>query len=208
MIDLRVLIHRLFMSSPAHLEPPLSHYERLRRVVIVAQQSACNFGYFRGAYSVKDDDSPSDYDDIRARVTNNFLDVGVLEWVKLFYRREQHAWQQYIPAAQRDAFKAGLLAAVGLSESEWDAYVDSFREYRDKFIAHLDSKRVMSPPMLDIAISALAYYMQYLDDNDPFGETMEEYQFDMRRLVELSFTTAVAFMRREGLPPASCAAPA
>ena len=176
-------------------EKPLSPLERFRRVLILAQHAASNFGYFRAAFSLKDEPSLPEYDDIRARIANNFLDTGVTEWCKLFVDRERHSWQRYIAADQREDFRDGLLAAVGMTIDEWDGYVLKVLTYRDKFIAHLDSLRVMNTPLLDPAIRALTYYAEYLRRNSISANTLDQSEFDIITLFERCQQIGSAYLK-------------
>ena len=114
--------------------------------------------YFRGAR-----ESPSGWRDQSANpdsdfwwtMSNNCLDVCVLEFCKLFADQQgkkygKHHWQNV--ATQDPArFEADLLDHVGISAAEWEDYLRKIRRYRDKFVAHLDDDRVMRPPRLDYA---------------------------------------------------------
>lgn len=176
-------------------EQPISSCERFRRVLILAHHAASNFAYFRAASSLKDEPSLPEYDDIRARIANNFLDTGVTEWCKLFVERERHSWQRYLAADQREGFRDGLLATVGMTMVEWDTYVLKVLTYRDKFLAHLDSLRVMNTPLLDPAIRALAYYADYLRKHSEYADTLNQREFDIIALLERRQRVGSAFLK-------------
>ncbi|MFL9999130.1 hypothetical protein PQR34_47920, partial [Paraburkholderia sediminicola] len=50
----------------------------------------------------------------------------------------------------------------GLTEAEFDAYIDDMLKYRDKFVAHLDSDETMVPPKLRVARKSVAFLYHYL----------------------------------------------
>jgi len=49
-----------------------------------------------------------------------------------------------------------------MSEQEFLAYVGKVREYRDKFVAHLDLEEVMRPPVLEIMKKSVSYLYDFL----------------------------------------------
>jgi hypothetical protein len=78
-------------------------------------------------------------------VNGNFIDACVLEWCKLLGDpKGQHYWERVVRDTGK--FKADLLKHLKFSESEFDGFRAEMREYRDKFIAHLDSELVMNIP--------------------------------------------------------------
>jgi hypothetical protein len=168
--------------------------ERFRRVIITAQHCAANIAYWRAARSLASEPTAPKHRDVRTRTANNFLDVGVLEWCKLFVDSERHAWRRVIPADKREEFFVGMLTAVGKTAAEWDAYIDPFKLYRDKFIAHLDSERTMCPPVLDAALEALIFYMDYLKDHDPLAANITPEQFDIRSFYEKLRTDSLDYL--------------
>lgn len=118
-------------------EAPLTELEKMRRVLIVVQSAGLNFGYFRGAKAMTHEEVEDELTDIQRRIDNNFLDMGVFDWCKLFAQRENQYWGRFIPIDKRDAFAQGLFKAVGKDEAAWESYVDEFLVYRDKFLGTL-----------------------------------------------------------------------
>ena len=89
------------------------------------------------------------------------FDQCVLEWCKLFGDlKGEHAWPNIVidPAA----FEAALLSQLVVSATVFDDYRINMREYRDKFVAHLDSERVMNIPNLDTAKASVALYHDHI----------------------------------------------
>ncbi len=56
--------------------------------------------------------------------------------------------------------------AVDQTEDEFDSYVEEMKTYRDKFIAHLDSKEVMNIPKLRVARKSVSFLYDYLLANE------------------------------------------
>ncbi len=101
------------------------------------------------------------YKTIWTTVNGNFMDICVLEWCKLFADpRGKHYWQKVV--SDPGVFTRGLLQELGISEQEFDTYADGVREYRDKFVAHLDSEEVMTPPVLRVLKNSVSYLYDFL----------------------------------------------
>jgi hypothetical protein len=160
-------------------EPPMTHTERIRRIFITARTCAANFAYYRAAYkSSQSDGSAGSRPHILTQACNNFIDIGLIEWAKLFHEREHHSWQRHV--ANKDEFERGLLAVVKMDGEQWDAYFDEVKTYRDKFVAHLDLNRQMKIPNLGPALASLFYYAKYLREHEPIEQMMNEIEADVR----------------------------
>ena len=91
------------------------------------------------------------------QVSNNFLDIAVLEWGKLLGDdRDKHFWRNVV--ADPTAFEAGLLAHLEMTKSDFADLTKKMRRYRDKFVAHLDSDSKMEIPRLTAALAANSIY--------------------------------------------------
>lgn len=91
--------------------------------------------------------------------------MAVLEWCKLFGdKRGQQSWRKVV--TDHEAFMAGLLAAVKMTEDEFEAYIDEMKIYRDKFVAHLDELAVANIPGLRVARKSVAYLYDYLRSHE------------------------------------------
>ncbi len=179
----------------ADQEPPLTPLERLRRVFITGHSCVRNFAYYRAARSADTAALPLEHRDVKARITNNFLDIGVLEWCKLFVANERHAWDRLIPQADRDKFTADLPTHLGINQAGWTAYIDEFRTYRDKFLAHLDSNRTMHPPKLDLAIEAVLFYASHLQQTHAESKDIHPADMDLRRSFETAQKAGAEYFR-------------
>ena len=94
-------------------------------------------------------------------MNGNFLDVCVLEWCKVFgSKRDPHCWRNFV--SDPSGFKTDLLRHLSLDEAEFEKYVQHVLVYRNKFIAHLDSERVMNIPKLDIIKESTCFYLNYV----------------------------------------------
>lgn len=116
-------------------------------------------------------------DQFWVNANGNFLDICVLEWCKLFGdKRGKHYWRKVI--TDQVVFFDGLLQAVCLTEAEFEAYIEEMRNYRDRFIAHLDSEEVMHPPKLRVARKSIALLYDYLltheEEDDCFHDAPQK----------------------------------
>jgi hypothetical protein len=64
------------------------------------------------------------------------------------------------------AFEAGMLAAVDMNGAAFESEIDAVRVYRDKFLAHLDSERVMDIPRLDLLWAAVRFCFRHVLDTE------------------------------------------
>ena len=142
----------------------MTRRERLRRVVILCASFARNVAYFRAGQSHT---GPEVRTCSYARsafwtqVSNNFLDIAVLEWCKLLGDdKDKHFWRNVV--ADRTAFEASLLSKLEMTESDFADFAKRMRRYRDKFVAHLDSDAKMDIPQLTAALAANSFYHAHI----------------------------------------------
>ena len=137
----------------------MTRRERLRRVAILCCTCTRNIAYYRAGWhngaTVFDRTS-----NIENTINVNFLDMSVLEWCKLFYGKEKHSWHKIV--SDRDRFQDGLLAHLAIEQADFEASRTQLRTYRDKFLAHLDSDKIMQVPLMDIVKNSIIYYFTYL----------------------------------------------
>lgn len=145
-------------------EEPLSREERLRRVAKVCVHFARNMAYYRAARDGDKWTTPAG-SNFWNTTTANFIDTAVLEWCKVFADKNarQH-WRRVVGDAI--AFEAGMLAAAGMDAAAFEATIDAVRVYRDKFLAHLDSRRVMDVPRLDPLWAVVRFCFRHVLDNE------------------------------------------
>jgi hypothetical protein len=96
---------------------------------------------------------------------NNFLDIAVLEWCKLFGdKKAKHLWKNSV--GDQEVFKSELTYKLKITEGLFDSYIQEMRTYRDKFVAHLDEENQMNIPNLIIAIKSTQHLYQWLLDRE------------------------------------------
>jgi hypothetical protein len=161
-------------------EEPLTPLDRVRRTFITAHSAVKNFAYYRAARESTSRANSVQQEDVHIRIVNNFLDIGVLDWCKLFVRDERHAWNRIVPHDKRDQFFTDLLAHLCIDGAAWDEYIEKCRAYRDRFLAHLDSKRTMYPPELELAIEATVFLGRFLRAHHPEASNIPPHEIDVR----------------------------
>ena len=180
----------------------MTQAERLRRVVRLCRSFAWNLSYFREGQKSQYEwlfDGQNPVCNFWNVTRNNFLDMCILEWCKLFGKpRELHHWKKIV--AEPKSFEAELLAHVGVDESRFQEHILKTRDYRDKFIAHLDSDSTMMIPMLDIHKKAASFYHAKMlrDDRGDFlglegdlESLYEEFELEAAQVYERALGFAV-----------------
>lgn len=136
----------------------MDRHKRLRRVALLCWHFVRNIAYYKAGW-----DGPKfkGRDEFWATVNGNFLDICILEWCKLFGERSgKHYWKKIVD--DESNFKSAMFAKIGITQIELDNYVNYIKNYRDKFVAHLDSDEVMNIPQLNIALSTVIFYHGYV----------------------------------------------
>lgn len=95
-------------------------------------------------------------------IFNNFLDISVLEWCKVFGSKNQNThWSRHVE--NKDEFRNGMLARLEMSQEEWQTYWSSVKDYRDKSVAHHQSNPNITHYLdLGPALTACFYYYEKL----------------------------------------------
>ena len=136
----------------------MTRKQRLRRVGILCCHFLRNLAFYKAGWRKN---KLIFNEQFWVNTNGNFLDICILEWCKLFGEKKgQHYWQKVI--TDQPAFLAQLLHAVGLTEVEFNIYIEEMRTYRDKFVAHLDSEEIMSIPKLKVARKSTSFLYSYL----------------------------------------------
>lgn len=163
---------------PSHTQPSsafergsaIGRRGRLRRVGILCCHCLRNLAFYRAGYKAG---TPFKGRQFWVNLNGNFLDIAVLEWCKLFGDpRGKHYFGKVVSDAT--AFKAGLLLSLQAADIEFDQYVAQMRNYRDKFVAHLDDLNIMQIPSLTIAKKSTVYLYDYLVTNESEGNTFHD----------------------------------
>ena len=143
----------------------MTRKQRLRRIGILCCHFLRNLAFYKAGWRKN---KLIFNEQFWVNANGNFLDICILEWCKLFgEKRGQHYWQKVI--TDQPAFLTQLLHAVGLTEVEFNVYIEEMRTYRNKFVAHLDEDKVANIPRLRTALRSAAYLYDHLR-NDPIAK--------------------------------------
>ena len=103
-------------------EAPLTRNEILTRVQWLCRSFAQNMAYYRAGRSKEFGrlfEATQAGGNFWISMANNCLDMCVLDWCKLFGEKHGHySWRRIV--AEPDAFKASLLAHLGLDEAAFE----------------------------------------------------------------------------------------
>ena len=140
--------------------------DRLRRVVILCCSFARNLAYYRVAWSKEYRhllNLTNAYANFWRAANNNFIDMCVLEWCKLFADTQgKHHWGKIVTSVPKSVFEESLLRHLGLEADAFRKEINVMRHYRDKFIAHLDSDYTVTIPLLDVPKKAVWFYHAHI----------------------------------------------
>lgn len=150
------------MNARDHVEN-LTRRERLRRVVILCCNCTRNLAFYRGlsdqGRALLSETHP--HAGFWRQAHANFIDIYVLEWCKLFAdTKGHHYWRRIVTDAT--SFEAALLRRLGMDADGFQSEIDAMRVYRNKFVAHLNSLKVMDVPQLDAAQESVRFYHDHI----------------------------------------------
>jgi len=105
--------------------------------------------------------------DYQRTISGNFLDISVIEWLKIFGNdKEKHHWKKLV--SRENDFRTGLLGELSLTRKEFKVVWKNCATYRNHFIAHLDSSNVLQIPQMDIPLKAARFlYSELKIFNNP-----------------------------------------
>ena len=135
----------------------LSFQDRVRRVLLLCCHFTRNVAYYRTGWELGQVNGKGDF---WITFNSNCFDIAMLKWCKLFVyengRPGKHHWRQVIDKDK--IFFKELLDNLGINETEFDSYArNEIKEYRDKFVAHLDDNVMMYLVNLDIACDSVFF---------------------------------------------------
>lgn len=136
----------------------MNREKRLRRVALLCCHFARNCAYYRAGWEGNQTKASNEF---WITVQGNFIDIAVLEWLKLFGdHNDKHHWKNVVEDKQ--SFKRKMLSSCAINEDDLVQSRESFKTYRDKFIAHLDSEEIMNIPVLNTPLALTKNYYTYV----------------------------------------------
>ncbi|GAB2915213.1 hypothetical protein [Rheinheimera gaetbuli] len=130
--------------------------KRLRRVGLLCCHFVRNYAYYKAGWNEKGFKSK---DQFWISLNGNFLDICVLEWCKLFGDHNDHQHWKKVMNPHKD-FKEKMFNSLNINQTELDRINGSFRSYRDKFVAHLDSEETASIPKVSEGLPLVYFYYE------------------------------------------------
>lgn len=188
------------VSAPPLKAVPLSDEDRVRRTAILCGHCLRNIAFYRAGWR------PTRRD-LRVQrqfwiaANGAFIDSAILEWCKLFADpKGKHYWSKSV--ADKSGFSNALYRRLRLCEAEFSAYIQTFKQPRDKFIAHLDAEPTMYLPRLRVARASAAFLYDHLLSDE---STAHWFGYDKRPpardLYKACYDIAVYEYRRAQVPP-------
>ncbi len=150
------------MTKRRH-QKPLSREDRIWRIALLCCHTVRNAAYFEAhGQRAKQQMPDAEY---WQTVDNNFLDMCVLEWSKLFGEwNGRHHWRRVIE--DREVFWEGLLKELAVKKPEFERFREQVVDYRDRFVAHLDDENTMHIPLLSIIRKSSCYLYSHLVEHE------------------------------------------
>jgi hypothetical protein len=150
----------------------LSRRDLLRRVVLLCCSFVENVTFYRVAWrpdyasTIRFDDHPEAR--FLRRAINNYFDIAVLDWCKLFgnRRQEKHHWRNVV--SDPASFEQALFGKLGMTADAYKQMLD----YRNNFLAHLGSGLTMNPPELDPAFKAIVFYHRHIVEHEGHADEL------------------------------------
>ena len=148
----------------------MTRRDRLRRTAKLCLHCLRNLAFYRAAHDARQAWAGEQF---WVTAHNDFLDIAVLEWCKVFGdERAMHDWRKTV--TDTAAFLPSLLDHIRLTEGMFNDYIGEMRTYRDKFVAHLDQENRMDIPNMAPAIKSAQFLYQHLlqieNDCDAFPD--------------------------------------
>ena len=122
---------------------------------------------------------------------NNFFDLSVLEWCKIFgSRREPTHWASVV--SDEHVFRSELLTRLKLTPDEWESYWSQMKNYRDISVAHhTKDPKFTKYPHLDTALASTVFlYGHLVDQLEHAPEPVSFLPKDLSRYYERSLSLA------------------
>ena len=152
---------------------------RLRRVALLCYHFVRNYAYYKAGWGNNISMAKNSF---WLTIQGNFLDIAVLEWIKLFgNHKDKHHWKKIVKEDCLSKFKSDMLKDCKLTNDKFSQLRDIIKNYRDSFVAHLDSDENMNIPHLAEALKLTQYYYMYVlgilgkDERVGLPENIESY---------------------------------
>ena len=168
------------------MNTPLTPQERIRRVTLICTHTFRNFAFYRAGWKGAELQAKEQF---FPTANSGFLDIGYLEWYKLFAdQKGSNHWSKVIPASY--PFESELLKSLKITQTQFHEYIQAVRKYRDKFIAHLDDERVMHSPLTRTARNSAAFLYDHLRLDPEASKALYDVNLSARQYYEYLYRHA------------------
>ena len=139
---------------------------RTRRTFQLVNYCIANIAAYRVNWKTVDGKRTLRIDlDFWVRANGAFFDMTVIEWCKLFADKNgKHHWSKIFPNYQEWTYQ--LLQHLEMSEEHYEVELAKIKEYRDKYVAHLDNPRAMNYPLTDFMLKSASYLYDFIRSNE------------------------------------------
>lgn len=169
----------------------LTKRERLRRVALLCCHFSRNLAYYRAWHEIV---APGEYGEFLATIDGNFIDMAVIEWCKLFGDKNgKHHWRKVVKNSE---FEADMLEYLNETAGQFRSYIDEMRQYRDKFLAHLDDDHIMNIPRMELAKGSVKFLYDYLFDAEASADDLTGLPKDLAAYYKACFDKVQSFCYR------------
>lgn len=103
--------------------------------------------------------------DFWVRANGTFFDMTVIEWCKLFADKNgKHHWSKTFPNHQEWTHK--LLQHLEMSEEDYEVELAKIKDYRDKYVAHLDNPKSMNYPLTEFMLVSASHLYDSIKNSE------------------------------------------
>lgn len=143
-------------------EPETLEAGRVRRTFNLVNYCIANIAAYRvNWHTIGDKRTLRVTNDFWVRANGNFFDMAVIEWCKLFAEKQgQHHWSKTF--TEQQTWKCQLLEHLEISDEEYEMELKNVKDYRNKYVAHLDSPTPMSYPLTEFMLISSSYLYNYI----------------------------------------------
>ncbi len=137
----------------------MSDSKKIRRVALLCLYCIGNIACYRAGWNEKKQLRINE--DFWTKVNGNFLDTATLDWCKLFCESDgKHHWSTIF--SNKTTFRKGLFVALNLTEQEFKLGLQKIKDYRNKYLAHLDEPTTLFYPDTEIMLKSCMYLYHLL----------------------------------------------
>ncbi|MBM5571663.1 MULTISPECIES: hypothetical protein [Deefgea] len=154
---------------------------KLAEIKLICCHFTKNLAYFRAS----DKQKFLRYDFLRL-ANGNFAEIAILEFCKLSGgKNEKYRWQKIV--TNQEDFKKKIEEETNLNLIQFEAYIKTIKDYRDKYLSHFDEDTNIKLPNLETAEKFVCLYYNYTIREHGVGL----YPKDISKFYKESFEEAV-----------------